>query len=943
MNAPASAPATVQASRAPLPAPSPYIVADVDDMRAVALALDGPGNVGVAVGNMRVVLEHGQQRFATEGVPDSLRGTVRIPRRFGGGFLFWTETSLYRSQTFDGALTPIARMPSYIETVSFAPKAIFVRMNEGERCAVSLTGERVALDFPALASIEALDDGRALAFDSFGAAFSSVDAGGHWTDVTSQLRSSPQHIAAVKDELWLFDSQGGALGLEPGGRLSFVGDKKPPERVKVRPIDPRWQGGFSPLRTVFRSGAALDDQTSLLVDQGNLVRVDMRTGEIVSMVAGKIPSEASCEAIPTGSDILFACEKDGSSTLVVSHTTGSGDPVIEKTFAENGTFYASDDGGLAFNGACKPTTSAASPACVRQPDGSWTQYDLSGLRGNASFQSATALRWVPRADGHAIALVSEPSLAIYDPRSGARVPLREGESTSAIRRSEFQRQRSMNSFTVDRLWSQSPSGTLRGWAEMWSGGVFEITADGHTRAPYEFNRLTTSGPYALGQWKDGRLLQSTDHGATWTLVAGSPDSSEWTAAINCSSAGCDFGGFYRIGWPTTPPAETPMPIAPQASEVGHSAPVEILCRPSGAIASKVLEYTKDSPEDLGLGAVRLPLTCSRRGFYGDSGQPLFFRPSGTPPHRRWSFVAPFDPLGVIKTTAAMNEVFATTRASRVHDYLADESVRGRFPMTPFDPSRASDLALAFEGFLAQLRAPGRAGEATRPPVRLVAQPPNGMSNIVSGVVLNEKESAFLAITVSRSIREHVLSVGQNGTTELFDVAPGTPENGFSYRNPDVLAIGPDGNLAVIRTPIGNDPPSSMDPAMLWLNGQNPRVLAPWSTLTLANDDACRKDSGYRATLQTMHPWVRVASADVGDGREEDSPMLVRVKWNDKRVCLEGLEVRMPDVEVPVTTPHGTYPMSVGTWLVSLGNTFARIGIAEGIEWRQPLECSIVPR
>jgi hypothetical protein len=30
-----------------------------------------------------------------------------------------------------------------------------------------------------------------------------------------------------------------------------------------------------------------------------------------------------------------------------------------------------------------------------------------------------------------------------------------------------------------------------------------------------------------------------------------------------------------------------------------------------------------------------------------------------------------------------------------------------------------------------------------------------------------------------------------------------------------------------------------------------------------------------------------------------------------------------------------------TWLVAKGSTFARIGVAEGVEWRQPLECNVV--
>ena len=118
----------------------------------------------------------------------------------------------------------------------------------------------------------------------------------------------------------------------------------------------------------------------------------------------------------------------------------------------------------------------------------------------------------------------------------------------------------------------------------------------------------------------------------------------------------------------------------------------------------------------------------------------------------------------------------------------------------------------------------------------------------------------------------------------------------------------------------------------------PVALAPWSTLRLADDASC-KDPGWRTTLQIITPWIRVTTPEL---RTEDLPMLARVKWSDKRVCLEGFEVKLPDVTVRAPGATGSEPLKVASWLVARGNVFARVAIADGVEWRQPLECTMVP-
>jgi hypothetical protein len=71
-------------------------------------------------------------------------------------------------------------------------------------------------------------------------------------------------------------------------------------------------------------------------------------------------------------------------------------------------------------------------------------------------------------------------------------------------------------------------------------------------------------------------------------------------------------------------------------------------------------------------------------------------------------------------------------------------------------------------------------------------------------------------------------------------------------------------------------------------------------------------------------------------------MVARVKWSDKRVCLEGFEVGLPAASVRVRGAEAQDALQISTWLVARGAAFARVGVGEGFEWRQSLECSIAP-
>lgn len=991
------APVEARASASGAPSgPPQYIVADPSPRSSVvAIPLGGSGALGLVVDKTRIVVGRGEPHVGPDLPDQAIAGVRPIPARMGGGYLFWTENNLYRAETFDGVLRPIARLTDAIQNMSFAPKFALVRTRNGERWALGIpSGERAALEPLGASDVEALDDGRALAFNDSGAAFSSMDGGAHWTDVTSQIKSSPTHVMVVDDELWLYESSGGGLRLELDGQLSAF-DKQPPEtQPELRPRDPRWRGTEAPLRTALHTGASIDESTAIVVEQGDIVRVDVHTGEITGIVPGKLPPDARCEAVPTANDVLFACVSRGArpngdpSAFVVSHTLSGDTPTVEQTFQSVAQFYGSDDGGLAIALPCTGTPAGpqAHVACVRQPGGTWQDYDLSALTGDAGAglgggaPDVNVARWIPRADGRAVAVVLDPTPGLYDPRTGQLETVEQAGRDALAQgvRDRFGGYRKlgiafngMNGATlVDWSWSFSASGTLRGWQP--HGGTVEIGDDGRvTRSPYAFDTMT-AGPYALGRTEDGRFYQSTDHGGTWTEVAAPPSRAAGGALRGCSTAGCDMGGFYRIGWAARPPhAETPQAPAKLAPEVRRTRPVEMTCRALAPAVAKVLPRTPGSPDDLGLGNTRLPIASDKseiafvrntipraivnplhEASTGDSDTPALramltgfsttrdgetievMGPNRSASSLRRSlwFVPAFEPSAPVKKAViAMSDVIAAGHAAGLtnEEILSEDMTESGtiVVMTPSDAAAPGDLAFynAQHGLLVRVRSNER--------TRVAMRASQNDSTVISGVALPSDEAAFLELESSGV--GHVFKLGAGGITDLYDINPTATDTTVYPANPDALAIGPRGDVAIIRTGSGSDPASAQDPALLLVSAMPPVALAPWSTLRLVDDASC-KEPGWRTTLQVIAPWIRVTTPEL---RAEDLPMLARVKWSEKRVCLEGLEVKLPDVTLRASG-GGSEPLKVASWLVARGSVFARVAIADGVEWRQPLECTM---
>ncbi len=397
----------------PAEAPSQYVVGDPARPTALTLLPLAGGASGVILEGQRFALRGSGVQAARDVADPPLVSGWRVPARLGGGFLFRASAALYASDTFYGLLRPIVAVPGGVTQVSFGPSAALVSADNGERWMIDLAdGKRLPVSPPGLLDVAALDDGRAAALVEGGALMVSSDAGAHWIDASPRLRS-PAHrlyVDAAPDAepaLWIETQAGQSARVMPGGRVAEYDAAPPaPAPPSLRPKPSGWREEEPPLRRAIRAGAPFGDGSALVVASGDLVRVDLATGSTETLSAGRLPPDAICAGTRLADDILFTCGRPGGGAFVASHAQG-GAPVIEQTFQEAGRFVISDDGGIAFLGSCdRPSPRDRRMACVRAPGGAWQQYDPDAGVDAGSTPALQVVRWIPRADGDAIAVVS---------------------------------------------------------------------------------------------------------------------------------------------------------------------------------------------------------------------------------------------------------------------------------------------------------------------------------------------------------------------------------------------------------------------------------------------------------------------------------------------------------------------------------------------------------
>jgi hypothetical protein len=1020
---PPIAPPSVEAP--PAAPPRSYTIADPDALgRGTVIALDG-GAFGVLLDGSRVLVRGDDLRLAKDVTAARLVSVDHVPAWLGGGFLFHTATALFASDSFDGALRPVAAIAEGSGRVSFGPKSVLVRGDDGSRRLVDLaSGATKPISPLGLVDVLALGDGRVAALVEGGRLLISSDHGEHWNDATASLGGAPTGLTSRPGEIWIETDNGRALRVDPGGVLRELDavPKATPEHF--RPRDPAWHGTEAPLLAAVRRGARLDDGTVIVAAAGDVARVDLRTGAVKIIVAGRLPSDLPCEALRVGEDVVAVCAAPRRPSIVVSHLA-EGQPSIERTFPVDGPFYAGDEGTLIFGGSCDGARMRLS-VCVRDRHGAWRDHGVDpALIAGADAGAKPALdagarpspdagadlglpdpnaivRWIVRDDGRPIALVGGKNPGTFDPESGALRAWKKAEDTKTFP-SDILRaldpptssSRRGGSGIVDRRWSMS-DGVLRGWLD--TGQIVKIRSTGEVeRTSFVFPRAATAGAFGFAIDAQERAFQTIDHGETWTEVAAPPVARVIKSNVpaRCSPLGCELGAWLRLGWDATPPAvapEPPPPVPPPLRDLAPALP-EITCVSAGEERFTKLPAKADGSDDLGLGARRIPVSQVSQGrpftyrhrLYtraiinpahsgSSSGDPdrvprailhgwaAEFSPPSSPGvastlgsgvtilgpgagagvfHRDVAFLAPFEPEGLVRATGfGLGDLDAPTRGlgAPMVQLFAPEGpeIEAIATIVPLDPAGPSGLVFSIPSDGGQLLGTISGDASPRFKVAGVRVDPTPLVP-VSAVELGGGEFAVLMIGSDGAIE--VFKLGAGGVSSVHH-APAPGDSSLNPTNADALAIGAQGALAILRTPSGAEPPSAADPALLLPLGSGPIIaLAPWSTLTSADDPACRGDlSGYRAIVQPAEPWLRVHGATrPRDGNDASAGMLARVRWGATRVCLEAVEVADGHRTM---REGGEIETAIVARFTGKTSSSGRVGLTSGAELHQALSCKL---
>ena len=248
----------------------------------------------------------------------------------------------------------------------------------------------------------------------------------------------------------------------------------PPPVPGLRPPQDAWREEEPPIRRAVHLGAPSRDGAAIVAAGGDIVQVDVVSGAVDVLAAGKIPPDAVCTATRTPDDVVLTCGRGYGAAFAVSHVLDRA-VVVEQALPDGGHFVVSDDGGILWTAACdRPRPNARRVACVRSTSGVWQEVDLDPPGDGGAPAPYNVVRWIPRGDGGAIAVVSDIGgqsgvWGMVDTRSGEihawPADALTGEVRNALGYSESPRGLDAGRL-VDRGWTVSGQGALRGWANV---------------------------------------------------------------------------------------------------------------------------------------------------------------------------------------------------------------------------------------------------------------------------------------------------------------------------------------------------------------------------------------------------------------------------------------------------------------------------------------------
>jgi hypothetical protein len=354
------------------------------------------------VAGVRVMLDGGvivgAARFS-----ESIAGFRSVPKRFGSGYVIWSDARTYRAADFLGELEPIVDVAAAGGARPWLG-ALLLRTERGvlELDPASLAVRRSAV--PGLADAFALDAKRAVRLDGLGRAQITLDSGVVWTDVLATRGIITARLEQVDDGSLALVAPNGrpelrvklegdvvavpapipALSSQPQynsyGRSprpvasTFEPPKYGPQPLADRVVELQGTSRTLPSEVLTHAafaGALLPGDQLLVARDGGLRAIAAHSGRPVA--DGDLLDVAEpmrrCQPARVGSDILLACTHDrGSHVMVIDGALDK--PKLEATFPVTSGFVAGPRGRFGFVGRCgaeppsaadfKPVASASS-------------------------------------------------------------------------------------------------------------------------------------------------------------------------------------------------------------------------------------------------------------------------------------------------------------------------------------------------------------------------------------------------------------------------------------------------------------------------------------------------------------------------------------------------------------------------------------------------------
>ncbi len=897
---------------------------------------------------------------ALAGAGDALVGGLAVPPRLGGGFVLFSPTRVFRARELTGPLEPVATGMTgevLVRGARAGLSSVVVVTDAGPRRLFPGTARLQPMDEPAVADLAATSARRAVRLDAFGRLLVTGDGGARWAPPSPSAGSGVRQLLVGEADVWV-DTWQGRFRVADDGQLE-PGDPGTRSLGAQAPLQMVWKGvrtgaqeawawrlqQSSPLAATIADGAAVGDGTAFGAVEDAVLRVDLATGKLVSAAVDWIPNGLSCQPIHAADAVLFACT--GTHGGSVLRSVNGAPPELEKSFSDDGSFVADDDGALGFVGSCQvsersfepgdprrePAASLTPVLCVRRGQGAWVERRVDVGDG------ATLAAWVPRLDGTAVALAvaTDPLPPALGTRrvveqAGVRLVRVYPEIPGYVVRPVVRTDQDGLTGHVDRRFQVRADGSVDGWLQpaddSRDGDVMSVTfgADGvpvaHAPAPGAVETVT-GGSFAVAIGRDGTLAESTDHGRTWRSVGRSPAPPGPARGLGCSALGCTLAPLVRVGWGDDaltvsagagplPPPDSAAPVRLACAPEGAPRPIVAPAPPPGARRvlstgwGDTLELVHDG------GTSPREVTPGRAG-----GRP---RAPVTPAVRRTQTLvvrAPFSP-------------FAAPRRLDATDAGAERRDRGHVVPLLAPSGEVSLLMTGSEG--SELLVAGDT-ITTLPAFEGRRYGGRGSGAGQGGLALPDGRALVVGEVLRRfALQDH----GRGPLRPPLYLGPDDP----SRHRPRALARRSDGALGVLVLDGGAAPTAGVAPLDRLSATLGPTErLAPWSTVLTGDDPRCKSDDpgDWHAVLVVDSSTWLLLDPTALPGVTLAHQGLLLVRWGRDRVCMDGLDAAVTVQRRDVSSRSWNV---VARWSGDRGRD--RGAALRAIDLRQDLACRIVP-